>query len=703
MAYLLGAEVGSAMMRLSLYRAAEPAGPAVVTKVYREYNVGGTFLFSGFEMMLADFIERGKGSARGFGGVPAAACFCLVDEPSSLPWQVSAAAVESKFGVSAARVVRCAASGGGGMRVATVDGAAGAANLPPQPDGTPWTAATAAHHLAAELYHAAGLHDAPGASAARSRRELEARVAVDGDIPPVVTPGIGRFGLQEATPLTPAVANGGGSGGGGAAPPSPMEEELAAARRELAELLRMQSGTSGGAPAPAAVPPPDAMGFSDKLDAIRSMAPGGPAATLPLPSSAGYPSRRLELHEPEAELQAASTPLQSSTMHNGSGSTPATPDTQALQRAQQELARAEASLRQVSQAATQERSKRQQLEAEVFELRQTQRQQSQQQTPRGGYDDNETLRAAIEEGRRAQEELEAALHGRSEAEAKLTRTTSERDSEKRRAKAAMAAAQKAEASLHREKQRVTQLETQQQAQPPLSPGGSGSASPVQLSSALADVAMVRGEIAQHKREIAEHVIRTARHRLSFSRTGSDAAAATREIVPSKRPLQTFGGGSSGGYQLSAAPMVVLSVLTTAEAANERWHIVPRVLGAITSNVPAAAPAVDASLRLMSVQGTAVAIGVATGLGLTAALLGCWFPAEGLQRCESGDMFRLQKSDLPTDHPYVTASAERPGCVPSLLSWLSKPAAAMQQPPTVPRGDMFRTNSGLDPSHPYKCV
>jgi len=48
------------------------------------------------------------------------------------------------------------------------------------------------------------------------------------------------------------------------------------------------------------------------------------------------------------------------------------------------LARAEASLRQVSQAATHERSKRQQLEAEVSELRQTHSQQSQEQTASDG-------------------------------------------------------------------------------------------------------------------------------------------------------------------------------------------------------------------------------------------------------------------------------------------------------------------------------
>jgi len=51
-------------------------------------------------------------------------------------------------------------------------------------------------------------------------------------------------------------------------------------------------------------------------------------------------------------------------------------------------------------------------------------------------------------------------------------TTSERDTEKRRAKAALAAAQKAEAGLQREKKRLVHLERKQQAQPPPSPGGS---------------------------------------------------------------------------------------------------------------------------------------------------------------------------------------------------------------------------------------
>jgi len=39
--------------------------------------------------------------------------------------------------------------------------------------------------------------------------------------------------------------------------------------------------------------------------------------------------------------------------------------------------------------------------------------------------DNEALRAAVEEGARAQEALDAALRGRSEAEAKLTRLSPE--------------------------------------------------------------------------------------------------------------------------------------------------------------------------------------------------------------------------------------------------------------------------------------
>ena len=172
--------------------------------------------------------------------------------------------------------------------------------------------------------------------------------------------------------------------------------------------------------------------------------------------------------------------------------------------------------------------------------------------------------------------------------------------------------------------------------------------------------VVREEIARHKREIADHAIQTARHRLGLSRTTSAALQRANRGSP-PRP---FGGDESGGYQLSAVPMAVLGVLSTVEAANARWYIGNRILGAISSTIPAAAPAVDASMRLISSQGTAVAIGVATGLGLTAALVGCWFPADGLRRSESGDMFRLRKTGSKhTRNPSVASDGDR--CIPAL--------------------------------------
>ena len=122
MAFLLGAEVSAEMTRFSLWHAHADAAslPAVATHTYRSSSyVGGTFLYSGLEMMLADFVEKGKSSRADFGGVPAAACFALVDDPRDLPWAVSGGQVEAKFGVSCARVVRCTPGSRGELDVAT--------------------------------------------------------------------------------------------------------------------------------------------------------------------------------------------------------------------------------------------------------------------------------------------------------------------------------------------------------------------------------------------------------------------------------------------------------------------------------------------------------------------------------------------------------------------------------------------------------
>ena len=101
----------------------------------------------------------------------------------------------------------------------------------------------------------------------------------------------------------------------------------------------------------------------------------------------------------------------------GPHQTMATPDTRALQQAQEELARAESALRQVSEAATHERSLRESLEREVSALR---RQSS------AASGDEQALHRAIEEGRRATAQSERAA-----AQQQLSRTTSERDAEKR--------------------------------------------------------------------------------------------------------------------------------------------------------------------------------------------------------------------------------------------------------------------------------
>lgn len=120
--YLLGAEVSAEMTRFSLWHAHPDAAsmPAAATHTYRSssYSVG-TFLFSGFEMMLADFVEKAKKSNSGFGGVPVTACFALVDDSGDLPWAIGGAQVEAKFGLSSVRVVRCKTSNNGNVEVST--------------------------------------------------------------------------------------------------------------------------------------------------------------------------------------------------------------------------------------------------------------------------------------------------------------------------------------------------------------------------------------------------------------------------------------------------------------------------------------------------------------------------------------------------------------------------------------------------------
>ncbi len=120
--FLLGAEVSTDMTRFSLWHAHEDAAslPAAATHTYRSsgYSVG-TFLFSGFEMMLADFVEKAKGACPDFGGVPATACFALVDDPESLPWAISGGQVEVKFGLSGVRVVRCTTANSGDVECST--------------------------------------------------------------------------------------------------------------------------------------------------------------------------------------------------------------------------------------------------------------------------------------------------------------------------------------------------------------------------------------------------------------------------------------------------------------------------------------------------------------------------------------------------------------------------------------------------------
>ena len=120
--FLLGAEVSTDMTRFSLWHAHRDASslPAAATHTYRSsgYSVG-TFLFSGFEMMLADFVEKAKSAYPDFGGVPATACFALVDDPGRLPWAISGRQVESKFGLSSVRVVRCTTANSGDVDCST--------------------------------------------------------------------------------------------------------------------------------------------------------------------------------------------------------------------------------------------------------------------------------------------------------------------------------------------------------------------------------------------------------------------------------------------------------------------------------------------------------------------------------------------------------------------------------------------------------
>ena len=248
-----------------------------------------------------------------------------------------------------------------------------------------------------------------------------------------------------------------------------MEAELAAMRHELAELLRLQAESeqpSNGLP-PSTVPS-DYGGFGEKLSAIRSLAPGGgspaqePHAPEPQrfgssPAATGFFEVPKPEPEPEPEPDSGQfgvastarvstplpptgalrpdsadaslfTPTRSPASFSAASAMSLTPDKQALQRAQAELSRAESSLRQVSEAAAQERSLRQR---------------------------------SIEEARLAQEKLAAALKDKTEAQAQLTRTSSELESEKQRAKSAIAQAKKAEAGLRREQQHIRELQQEQ--------------------------------------------------------------------------------------------------------------------------------------------------------------------------------------------------------------------------------------------------
>jgi hypothetical protein len=178
--FLLGAEVSTDMTRFSLWHAHEDAAslPAVATHTYRSSSYSAdTFLFSGFEMMLADFVEKAKSACPDFGGVPATACLALVDDPGSLPWAISGAQVEAKFGLSSVRVVRCTTANSGDVECSSgkafsvstphtqprephprglavcgaVDGRPGLTRLARQANGQPWTLERVTRHLALEL------------------------------------------------------------------------------------------------------------------------------------------------------------------------------------------------------------------------------------------------------------------------------------------------------------------------------------------------------------------------------------------------------------------------------------------------------------------------------------------------------------------------------------------------------------------------
>lgn len=135
----------------------------------------------------------------------------------------------------------------------------------------------------------------------------------------------------------------------------------------------------------------------------------------------------------------------------------------------------------------------------------------------------------------------------------------------------------------------------------------------------ADVAAVKEEIARHRREMAEHMKHIGRSSSNGSGDGSSTmAAAERHQTTASHAAADSPSEQHGS--ISAVPIGSLAILTTIGAVNERWQIGPRAIGVLRSGVNS--PAVPSVLRhamhrclkALTSQGTAVAIGVATGCG-----------------------------------------------------------------------------------------
>ena len=202
-AVLLGGEVGGLNTRLQLYPGklypGDDAAGSLFAHVYRtaDFASQSSYLYSGLEMLIADFIEKARLALSVTGFDVPAVCVLAAKGPAPPPlWAgVSGARLQSKFGFGAVLLYEEVGSGGEVLfRQVKQDERKNAIEvaLPPQNAGQRWTTESAVHWLAANAC-GKGLPVASPSRVVPTPPSLSG-APEDDPIPPVTTPGIDKWG-----------------------------------------------------------------------------------------------------------------------------------------------------------------------------------------------------------------------------------------------------------------------------------------------------------------------------------------------------------------------------------------------------------------------------------------------------------------------------------------------------------------------------